>query len=167
MVLEVLCSWMGVGLVGVAISCSTLLCLASYGTASMATAISAGVVTTCFRCGIGMCSFVITMTTALSAGVRGGTMATAVNAGDAIAGVRGGIGLCCCAASVITLVTVAAAKSWNTYIVNDHRPAFLKPLIAFWTGAAFLYATLGISATCHFTTGLPTCSLIHNLNALS
>ncbi|KAI0237746.1 hypothetical protein LSAT2_011672 [Lamellibrachia satsuma] len=45
----------------------------------------------------------------------------------------GGIGLCSCAASVITLVTVAAAKSesWNTYMVNDHRPAFLKPLTAF------------------------------------
>ena len=45
----------------------------------------------------------------------------------------GGIGLGSCAASVITLVTVAAAnsESWNTYMVNDHRPAFLKPLTAF------------------------------------
>ena len=62
----------------------------------------------------------------------------------ASAGVRGGIGLCYCAASGITLVTVAAAKSesWSTYMVNDHIPAFLKPLTAFWTDAAFLYATL-------------------------
>ena len=46
---------------------------------------------------------------------------------------RGGIGLCCCADSVIKLVTVAAEKSesWNTYMVNDHRPAFLKQLTAF------------------------------------
>ena len=46
-------------------------------------------------------------------------------------------------------------------MVNDHRPAFLKSLTAFWTDAAFLYATLRISATFHIVTGLPTCSLIH------
>ena len=84
------------------------------------------------------------MTTTVSAGVRGGTglcscavtMATAVSVGAATAGVRGGIGLCSCAASII-----AAAKweSWNTYIVSDHRPAFLKPLTAFWMDATFLY----------------------------
>ena len=63
----------------------------------------------------------------------------------------GGIGLCSCAASVITLVTVTAAKSesWNKYMVNDHRPAFMKPLTAFWTNAGFLYATLRISVICH------------------
>ena len=96
-------------------------------------------------------------------------MATSVSAGAATAGVRGGIGLCSSATSVITLVTIAAAKSesWNTYMVNDHRPAFLKPLTAFWTDAAFLYATLRISATCYIVTGLPTCSLIHNLSSTS
>ena len=57
-------------------------------------------------------------------------MATSVSAGAATTGVRGGIGLCFSAASVITLVTIEAAKSesWNMYMVNDHRPAFLKPL---------------------------------------
>ena len=58
--------------------------------------------------------------------------ATAVSAGAATAGVRGGVGVCYCAASVITFVNVAVAKSgsWKTYIANDHRPAFLKPLTA-------------------------------------
>ena len=48
-------------------------------------------------------------------------MATAVNAGAARAGVRGGVGLCCRAVFVITLVTVAAAKSesWNTSMTTD------------------------------------------------
>ena len=70
----------------------------------MATAVSAGAASAGVRCGVGLCSCTITMTTTVSAGVRGG------------------IGLCSCAASVITLVTVAAAKS-DTYMVNDHRPA--------------------------------------------
>ena len=39
------------------------------------------------------------------------TMATAVSAGAATTGVRGGVGFCSCAASMITLVTVAAAKT--------------------------------------------------------
>ena len=43
----------------------------------------------------------------------------------------------------------------------------MKPLTAFWTDAAFLYATLRISATCHIVTGLPTCSLIHILSSTS
>ena len=66
---------------------------------------------------------------------------------------------CVCAAYMIILVTVAAAKleSWNMSVFNGHRPAFLKPLTAFWTDAAFLYATLRISMTCHVVTGLPTC----------
>ena len=115
----------------------------------MATAVSAGAATTGVTGGVGLCFCAITRTTIASAGVRGGTglcscavtMATAVSVGAATAGVRDGTGLCYCAASVITLVTVAAAKSesWNTYMVNDHRPAFLKPLTAFWTDAAFLY----------------------------
>ena len=147
------------------------------GTASMATAGSAEAATTGVRGGVGLCSCAITMTTAINAGVRGGiglcscavTMATAVSAGVAIAGVRGGVGLCSYAASVITLVTVAAAKteSWNAYMVNDHIPAFLKPLTALWTDVAFLYATLRISVTCHVVIGLPTCFLIHILNASS
>ena len=68
---------MDVGQVDVAFSGPTLLCLVSFfgghnsGTASMATAVSAGVTTT---------------------------------------SVRGGVGLCYCTTSVITLVTVAAAK---------------------------------------------------------
>ena len=97
------------------------------------------------------------------------SVATAVCAGAATTGVRGGVGLCSCAASVITLVTVAAAnlESWNTYMINDHRPAFLKPLTAIWMDAAFLYSTLSISGTCHIVTGLPKCSLIHFLNASS
>ena len=96
-------------------------------------------------------------------------MATAVSAGALTTGVRGDVGLCSCAASVITLVIVAVAKSesWNTYMVNDHRPAFLESLTAFWRDAAFLYVTLRISATCHVVTGLPTCSLIHIINASS
>ena len=123
----------------------------------METAVSAGAATTGVRGGVGLCSCAVTMATAVSAGaatvgVRGGmglcscavTMATAVSAGAATVGVRGGMGLCSCAASMITLVTVAAAKSesWNTYMVNDHKPAFLKPLSAFWIDAAFLYATV-------------------------
>ena len=93
----------------------------------MATAVSAGAATTGVRGGVGLCFCAITMTTAVSVGV-------------ATAGVTGDIGLCSCAASVITLVTVAAAKSesWNMYMVNDHRPAFPKPLTAFWTDAACL-----------------------------
>ena len=51
-------------------------------------------------------------------------MAIAVSAGSATAGVRGDVGLCSCAASVITLVTIVAAKSesWNSYMVIDHIP---------------------------------------------
>ena len=120
----------------------------------MATAVSAGAATAGARGGVGLCCCAITMTTAVSAGA-------------ATAGVTGDIGLCTCAASVITLVTIAAAnsESWNTYMVNDHILAFLKPLTIFWTDAAFVYATLRISATCHIVAGLPTCSLIHILNA--
>ena len=93
-------------------------------------ATSAGAATIGVRGGVGLCSCAVTTATA---GVRGGgglhscavTMATAVSAGAAISRVRGGVGLCSCAAYVITLVTVAAANSgsWNTYMVNDHRPA--------------------------------------------
>ena len=80
-------------------------------------AVSAGAATTGVRGGVGLCFCAV-------------TMATSVSAGAATAGVRGDVGLCYCAASVIALVTVAAAKSesWNTSMVNDHRPAFLKPL---------------------------------------
>ena len=117
---------------------------------TMATAVSAGAATAGVRGGVGLFSHAVPMATAVSAvaattGVRGGvglfshavTMATAASAGAATAGVRGGIGLCSFAASVITLVTVAAAnpESWNTYMVNDHRLAFLKLLTAFWTDA--------------------------------
>ena len=124
---------------------------------TMATAVSAGAATVGVRGGMGLCSCAVTMATAVSAGaatvgIRGGiglcscavTMATAVSAGAATVGVRGGMGLCSYTASVITLVTVAAAmsESWNTYMVNDHKPAFLKPLLAFWMDAAFLYATV-------------------------
>ena len=55
-------------------------------------------------------------------------MATVVSAGAATAAVRGAVGLWSCAASVITLLEVAAAKS--EFMVDDH------------TDAAFLYATL-------------------------
>ena len=44
-------------------------------------------------------------------------------------------------------------------MVNNQRPAFLN--------AAFLFATLRISATCHIVTGLPTCSLNHILSSTS
>ena len=117
--------------------------------------LSAGAATAWVRGGVWLCSCAI-------------TMATAVSAGATTAGVRGGIGLCCCAASVITLVTVAAAKSesWNTYMVNDHRPAFLKPLTAFWTDAAFLYATFRISVVMLSLVCLhvlsPTSSVLHH-----
>ena len=113
---------MGVGLVGIAFSGPTWLCLTivsffgghNSGTASIATAVSAGAAPTGVRSGVGLGSCAITMT-------------TAVCALAATAGVRGGIGLCSCAASVITLVTIAAAKSesWTTYMVNDRRPAFI------------------------------------------
>ena len=123
----------------------------------MTTAVTAGAAIAGLRDGVGLCSCEITMTTVVTAGVattgfRSGvglcsceiTMTTAVTAGAATAGVRGGVGLYSCTATVITLVTVAAAKSesWKVYMVNDPRPASLKPLIAFWTHAAFLYATL-------------------------
>ena len=69
-------------------------------------------------------------------GVQGGIglCCCCISAGVATVGVRGGVGLCSCAASIITLVTIAAAttETWNTYMVNDHRPAFLKSLTAFW-----------------------------------
>ena len=68
------------------------------GTASMATAVSAGAATTGVRGGMWLCCCAV-------------TMATVVSAGAATAVVRGGIGLRSRAASVITLVTVAAAKS--------------------------------------------------------
>ena len=86
----------------------------------MATTFNAGTATTGVRGGVGLCSCAV-------------TMATAVSAGAATVGIRGGVGLCSCAASVITLVTVAATKSesWNTPMVNNHRPAFVKPLTAF------------------------------------
>ena len=116
MVLEVPGSWMGVGLVGVAISPVRLCCdlLVSFfgghnsGTASMETAVSAGAATAGVRGGVGLCSFVV-------------TMATAVSVGAATAGVRDidGIGFCSCSASVITLVTVAAAKSESWSMTTD------------------------------------------------
>ena len=120
------------------------------------TTVVSGTATTGVRGGVGLCCCAV-------------IISTTVSAGDARAGVRGGIGLCSCATSVITLITVAAAKlvSWNTYMVSDHKPAFLKPLTAFWRDATFLYATLRISTTCRVVTGLPTFSLIHILNASS
>ena len=78
------------------LSCSGL--RSNSGTASMATAVSAGAATHGVRGGVWLCSCPITIT-------------AAVSAGTATAGITGDIGLCSCAASVITLVTVAAAKS--------------------------------------------------------
>ena len=77
MVLEVLGSWVGVGLVGVAISGPTLLCLASFVwlcscTVTMATAVSAGAATTGVRGHIGLCSCaasVIALVTVAAVGV--------------------------------------------------------------------------------------------------
>ena len=109
--------WLQPCLVGIRGSIGSGSCGHNSGTAFVATAVSAGAATTDVRGGVGLCSCAVIVTIAVSAGA-------------ATVGVRGGVGLCSCTASVIALVTVAATKSesWNTYMVNDHRPAFLKSL---------------------------------------
>ena len=195
-IIEVLGSSMGTGLVGIAFSGPTLLCLTSFflrsgfdlfdiivfstklfllrlqvsshawnvvnfrfGTIDFVTGRGYRSIT-CFKfnslCWLQPCP--VNIRGSIGSGNGGhnsgtASVATAVSAGAAPAGVRGGVRLCSCAASVIALVTIAAAKSesWNTSMVNGHRPVFLKPLTALWTDAAFPYPTFRISATCHVT----------------
>ena len=122
MVLEVLGSWVGVGLASLTFSSPTLLCVTSFfllwhnsGTASMATAVSAGAATAGVRGGVWLCSCALTMATAVSAGsATAGCQrcrmavllcshhGNSLSAGAATAGVRGGVWLCSCAVTMAT-----------------------------------------------------------------
>ena len=65
---------------------------------TMATAVSAGAATTGVRGGVWLCSFAV-------------TMATAVSAGAATTGVRGGVWLCSFAVTMATAVSAGAATA--------------------------------------------------------
>ena len=116
----------------------------------MATAVSAGAATAGVRGGVGMCSCAVTMATAFvqcwscnSWGQRwrravllcshhGNNCHAVLELQQLGSEMAQGCTLVH-AASVTTLVTVAVAKSesWNTYMINYYRPAFMKPLTVF------------------------------------